>query len=154
MMMGDLVLTEDEVNPVMSVVLNNGLDVTALHNHFFYETPRMFYMHVHGHGTPADIASGSLPRWLSSATHLRLGLPQYTKPIEGKLDVARLAKIAGQEANRRGLFTRSRLAVPTFRSKKWGQPSTLVWDSTPGLRSTAVMRMRWLLATSRCARTK
>src|SRR5205823_1669095 len=43
-MMGDLVLTEDEVNPVMSALLDNGLDVTALHNHFFYENPRIFYM--------------------------------------------------------------------------------------------------------------
>ncbi len=55
-MMGDLVLTEDEVNPVMSAVLGNGLDVTALHNHFFWEQPRMFYMHVHGTGTAADLA--------------------------------------------------------------------------------------------------
>src|SRR5436189_1459563 len=55
-MMGDLVLTEDEVNPVMSALLDNGLDVTALHNHFFWEEPRMFYMHVHGHGKPADLA--------------------------------------------------------------------------------------------------
>ena len=51
-MMGDLVLTEDEVNPVMSALLDNGLDVTALHNHFFWEQPRIFYMHVHGMGTP------------------------------------------------------------------------------------------------------
>src|SRR5688572_3372559 len=50
-MMGDLVLTEDEVNPVMSAVLEHGLDVTALHNHFFWEEPRMFYMHVHGVGS-------------------------------------------------------------------------------------------------------
>lgn len=49
-MMGDLVLTEDEVNPVMSAILDNGLDVTALHNHFFWEQPRIFYMHVHGRG--------------------------------------------------------------------------------------------------------
>ena len=49
-MMGDLVLLEDEVNPVMSALLENGLEVTALHNHFFYESPRIFYMHVHGHG--------------------------------------------------------------------------------------------------------
>jgi hypothetical protein len=55
-MMGDLVLTEAEVNPVMSALLDNGLDVTALHNHFFYEQPRVFYMHVHGMGTPADLA--------------------------------------------------------------------------------------------------
>ena len=49
-LMGDLVLTEDEVNPVMSALLDNGLDVTALHNHFFWEQPRIFYMHVHGMG--------------------------------------------------------------------------------------------------------
>ena len=56
-MMGDLVLTEDEVNGVMSAILDNGLDVTALHNHFFWEQPRVFYMHVHGMGTPADLAT-------------------------------------------------------------------------------------------------
>src|SRR6476646_4290273 len=44
LMMGGLVLTEAEVIPVMSAVLNNGLDVTALHNHFFLDSPRMFYM--------------------------------------------------------------------------------------------------------------
>ena len=55
-MMGDLVLTADEVNPVMSALLDNGLDVTALHNHFLWDEPRMLYMHVHGHGKPADLA--------------------------------------------------------------------------------------------------
>src|SRR5438132_9986406 len=49
-MMGDLVLLEDEVNPVLSALLNNGLEVTALHNHFFFENPRIFCMHVHCHG--------------------------------------------------------------------------------------------------------
>src|SRR5881296_3741691 len=48
MMMGDTVLFEDEVNPVMSVALENGLDVTALHNHFFFEQPRVFFMHISG----------------------------------------------------------------------------------------------------------
>src|SRR5881227_577817 len=55
-MMGDLVLTQDEVNPVMSVLLENGVDVTALHNHFLWDEPRMYYMHVHAHGKPADLA--------------------------------------------------------------------------------------------------
>src|SRR5215208_4976871 len=55
-MMGDLVLTQDEVNPVMSALLENGIEVTALHNHLFWEEPRMFYMHVHGHGSPAELA--------------------------------------------------------------------------------------------------
>src|SRR4026207_477711 len=55
-MMGDLVLLQDEVNPVMSALLANGLEVTALHNHFFWDEPRMFYMHVHGHGPAAQLA--------------------------------------------------------------------------------------------------
>src|SRR3954468_19443413 len=55
-MMGDLVLTEDEVGPVMPALLENGLEVTALHNHFFRERPRIFFMHVHGMGTPDDLA--------------------------------------------------------------------------------------------------
>src|SRR3954453_2128593 len=60
-MMGDLVLLEDEVNPVMSALLDNGLDVTALHNHFFFESPRIFYMHVHGRGEAPDLASRVKP---------------------------------------------------------------------------------------------
>src|SRR5690242_12530168 len=60
-MMGDLVLLEDEVNPVMSALLSNGLEVTALHNHFFFESPRIFYMHVHGHGKAADLAKMAKP---------------------------------------------------------------------------------------------
>src|SRR5713226_4019675 len=55
-MMGDLVLTQDEVNPVMSALFDNGIEVTALHNHFLWDEPRMFYMHVHAHGKPADLA--------------------------------------------------------------------------------------------------
>ena len=66
-MMGDLVLLEDEVNPVMSALLTNGLEVTALHNHFFFESPRIFYMHVHGHGKAADLASMAKPAAHGSA---------------------------------------------------------------------------------------
>jgi hypothetical protein len=60
-LMGDLVLTEDEVNPVMSALLTNGLEVTALHNHFFWDQPRIFYMHVHGMGTAADLTTRVKP---------------------------------------------------------------------------------------------
>jgi Domain of Unknown Function (DUF1259) len=60
-LMGDLVLLQDEVNPVMSALLENGFDVTALHNHFFWDEPRMFYMHVHGHGTASELAAKLKP---------------------------------------------------------------------------------------------
>src|SRR6202165_4011930 len=49
-MMGDLVLLQDEVNPVMSALLDNGFEATALHNHFFSDAPNIYYMHGHGMG--------------------------------------------------------------------------------------------------------
>src|SRR6266536_5109083 len=60
-MMGDLVLVEDEVNPVMSALLDNGIEVTALHNHFFFDEPHMFFMHVMAHGTAAELAKKVKP---------------------------------------------------------------------------------------------
>src|SRR5690242_9968666 len=56
MVMGDLVLTEDEVAPVMQKIHAGGLDVTALHNHLLHETPRVMYMHIHGKGDAATLA--------------------------------------------------------------------------------------------------
>src|SRR5881392_1860726 len=50
MVMGDQVLLEDQVNPVMSVALENGLDVTALHNHFFWDSTKVMFMHIGGMG--------------------------------------------------------------------------------------------------------
>ena len=48
MVMGDIVLLQDEVNPVMSVALDSGLEVTALHNHFFFDDPKVYFMHIGG----------------------------------------------------------------------------------------------------------
>jgi hypothetical protein len=56
--MGDIVLTEDQVNPAMSAALDNGLQVTALHNHFFWEQPRVMFMHIGGMGDEATLAGG------------------------------------------------------------------------------------------------
>jgi hypothetical protein len=91
-MMGDLVLREEEVNPVMSAVLDNGLDVTALHNHFFYETPRIFYMHVHGHGLTPDIVERIAPALalIGKTAARRSGPAAPGKPIAGTLDSGRL----------------------------------------------------------------
>ncbi len=55
-LMSDTVLLEEEVNPLISAAHANGLEISAIHNHFFYEQPRIFYMHVHGMGEPADLA--------------------------------------------------------------------------------------------------
>mgnify|MGYP003288389774 CR=1 FL=1 len=56
MVMGDMVLLEDQVNPVMSVALDNGLEVTALHNHFLWDAPRVMFMHIGGTGDEARLA--------------------------------------------------------------------------------------------------
>jgi uncharacterized protein DUF1259 len=56
--MGDLTLFEDEVNPVMSALLDSGLEVTALHNHFFFDNPRVLFMHIGGHGAIDQLAGG------------------------------------------------------------------------------------------------
>jgi hypothetical protein len=57
MVMGDMVLLEDQVNPVLSEALENGLEVTALHNHFFWETPKVMFMHIGGMGSEAQLAA-------------------------------------------------------------------------------------------------
>src|SRR5438445_8830706 len=57
MVMGDMVLLEDQVNPVMSVALTNGLEVTALHNHFFWDSPKVMFMHIGGMGSTDRLAA-------------------------------------------------------------------------------------------------
>jgi hypothetical protein len=57
MVMGDTVLFEEEVNPAMSVAFENGLSVTALHNHFFFDQPKVYFMHIEGEGTVEQLAA-------------------------------------------------------------------------------------------------
>src|SRR6266581_2254935 len=57
MVMGDTVLFEDEVNSAMSAALDNGLSVTALHNHFFFDHPKVYFMHIEGEGTVEELAT-------------------------------------------------------------------------------------------------
>jgi hypothetical protein len=103
-MMGDLVLTQDEVNPVMSALLDNGLDVTALHNHFFWDEPRMFFMHVHGHGTPMDLAHRVKPALdLIGKGGRGAPAPAPASPASTpQLDTAKIASIAGHDGEQTG----------------------------------------------------
>ena len=63
MVMGDTVLFQDEVNPVMSTALDNGLAVTALHNHFFYDEPKVYFMHIGGEGSAEQLATAVRKVW-------------------------------------------------------------------------------------------
>ena len=75
MVMGDIVVFGDEVNPAMSAALDAGLEVTALHNHFFYDHPRVFFMHIGGEGTEAQLATG-VRKILDAIKQVRAKLPQ------------------------------------------------------------------------------
>ena len=102
-MMGDLVLTESEVNPVMSVVLNAGLDVTALHNHFLRDSPRVYYMHVHGVGTAVELAKKMRPAIdLIARDPFAVQAGTGTPLADGVLTAARLAKIIGHPGEQNG----------------------------------------------------
>jgi hypothetical protein len=71
MLMGDIVLTENEVTPVMTKLLQSGIEITALHNHLMRSTPATFYMHIRGHGDPAKLA-----------TAIRAALAESKTPFE------------------------------------------------------------------------
>jgi uncharacterized protein DUF1259 len=102
-MMGDLVLLQDEVNPVMSALLDNGLDPTALHNHFFFDEPRMYYMHVHGHGTAMDLARKVKPALDLIGKNTAKPAPAGQTPAPGgKMDNAAIAKIVGRQGDQTG----------------------------------------------------
>jgi hypothetical protein len=100
-MMGDLVLLQEEVNPVMSALLDNGIDVTALHNHFFWDDPHVYYMHVHGMGKAADLAQ-HVKAALDLIGHVK---PQAAPPASSggtAIDGPKLAKIVGHEGEQTG----------------------------------------------------
>jgi hypothetical protein len=75
MVMGDTVLFEDEVNPVMSVAFDNGLAVTALHNHFFFDQPRVYFMHIAGEGDAEQLA-GAVRKIYDKVKEIRTANPQ------------------------------------------------------------------------------
>src|SRR3954468_18249261 len=75
MVMGDTVIFEDEVNPAMSVALENGLSVTALHNHFFFDRPKVYFMHIEGQGTIEQLA-GAVRKVYDKIKEIRAANPQ------------------------------------------------------------------------------
>jgi len=83
MVMGDTVLFEDEVNAAMSAALDNGLNVTALHNHFFFDRPKVYFMHIEGEGA-ADKLAGAVRRVYDSIKQTRGANPQPKDSFGGK----------------------------------------------------------------------
>src|SRR5215472_1802941 len=102
--MGDLVLTQEEVNPVMSALLDHGLEVTALHNHFFWDEPRVFFMHIHGHGKALDLANDLRPAidLIGKSKPVAGGQTASASANPGALDTDKIAKIAGHAGEQNG----------------------------------------------------
>ena len=82
MLMGDTVLFEDEVNPVMSAALDAGLEVTALHNHFFFDEPKVYFMHIGGMGDAATLAA-AVKKIYDKIAEIRAAHPEPQKSFAG-----------------------------------------------------------------------
>lgn len=103
MMMGDLVLLESEINPVMSKLIENGLEITAVHNHVLRANPPTFYMHVGGHGDPVRMAEGIRIALAQSKTPMTIGVPSTAAPPPAiDLDTAQLEQIIGAKGQANG----------------------------------------------------
>jgi len=124
-MMGDLVLTQDEVNPVMSALLDNGLEATAIHNHFFWEEPRIFYMHVHGHGKPADLARKVKPALDLIGKGASRPAAAPTAPASAPaptIDTAKIAQIVGTQGEQSGAVYKITIGRDDVKLMEMGAP--------------------------------
>ena len=125
-MMGDLVLVEDEVNPVMCALLDNGVEVTAVHNHFFFESPRIFYMHVHAHGKALDLAKMVKP----AVDLIGSGPQKHQSSVTGgnsaitggQIDTAKIAKIVGHDGEQNGMVFKITVGRDDLKLKEMGAP--------------------------------
>jgi Domain of Unknown Function (DUF1259) len=101
MAMGDLVLLETEIKPVMTKMIENGLDITAVHNHLLRANPATFYMHVGGHGDPVKLATAIKAALAESKTPLTPPAPASAPPAID-LDTAQLDQIIGAKGQPNG----------------------------------------------------
>jgi hypothetical protein len=101
MVMGDLVLLETEINPVMAKMIANGLDITAVHNHLLRANPSTFYMHVGGHGDPVKLAAAIHDALSVSKTPLEPPAPPAQPPAIDS-DTAQLDQIIGAKGQANG----------------------------------------------------
>jgi hypothetical protein len=108
MVMGDTVVFQDEVSPAMDAAFAQGLEVSALHNHFFYDEPKVYFMHIGGHGDPATLARGVKAVWDAvRAVRRDHAVPSETFPggtptPGGTLDAEAIGRIVGENASAHG----------------------------------------------------
>jgi hypothetical protein len=104
MIMGDMVLFQDEVNPAMSAALDSGLSVTAVHNHFLFDEPKVYFMHIGGEGTVEKLAEGvrkiqdTVKNIRSASTQPAKGFSHKALPAKSSITAAPLAEAIGSKA--------------------------------------------------------
>lgn len=104
MVMGDTVVFQDEVTPAMDAAFANGLEVTGLHNHFFFDQPKVYFMHIGGQGDPSKLAKGVKSIW-DAIKNVRSAHPEPATrfagevPKQGKFDAGALDKILGHKSD-------------------------------------------------------
>jgi hypothetical protein len=134
MMMGDTVLFEDEVNPAMSAALDTGLEVTALHNHFFFDEPKVYFMHIGGTGDARALADGvkkvydkideiraanrapakTFPGSIPSASSLAAGPIEAALGIKGQSSQGMVKVVIGRPASIHGAPVGKEMGVNTW----------------------------------------
>jgi hypothetical protein len=95
LVMGDLVLTESEVNPVMSKLLESGIEITAVHNHLMRASPATYYMHIHGHGDPVAMATAIRAALAESKTPFAAPAAPAAQTGQIELDTDKLDEAIG-----------------------------------------------------------
>jgi biotin operon repressor len=95
LVMGDLVLTETEVSPVMSKLLESGIEITAVHNHLMRASPATYYMHIHGHGEPVAMATAIRAALAESKTPFAAPAAPPAQTAQIELDTDKLDEAIG-----------------------------------------------------------
>jgi len=148
MMAGDLVLFEDEVNPVISVLLEYQVQVTALHNHFFYDVPHVFFMHVGGEGTVATLGGGVRVA-MNTIAKIRMQSPKPARgygvpptPVKNAIDASKLEALLGVKGQAKdGMFkaTMGRSAHATCGCSIGKTMGISTWAAFAGSQDNAVV---------------
>ena len=152
MVMGDTVLFEDEVNAAMSTALDNGLSVTALHNHFFFDHPKVYFMHIEGEG-PVESLAGAVRKVYDAAKQVRAASPNPKESFGAALLPEKSSITAAPLNEIFGALGESKDGMVKF---TFGRPATMHGVNigkdmgvTRGWRSRAPMITPLSMATSR-----
>lgn len=140
MLMGDIVVTEDDLGPVQQEVIRQGLTITAIHNHFVRNRPNVMYMHIGGHGSGAELAA-KVKAVLNKVSQVRGGNPAgaTAEQVNNTLDTALLDSILGQRGSMNSGVYKYTIGRPDVKLTEHGAPvSTFMgfntwaaWQGTP-----------------------